>query len=163
MAETQYKPPGLEAWDVVIVVLYFIVILGVGLYVSSSWHFVNNSAEREITCLACFSFYFENRVGNCWLLSAYIIILKHMYMYIYRIRNMAQQFSYGFGDRNPWLCYLPNRPTGEGWRWSMCLCLTKLQDGVLEWHFSYHGLWLPSTVAKNPRQKHEVLPCLYNL
>lgn len=32
MAETQYKPPGLEAWDVVIVVLYFIVILGVGLY-----------------------------------------------------------------------------------------------------------------------------------
>ena len=36
MAETQYKPPGLEAWDVVIVVLYFIVILGVGLYVSSS-------------------------------------------------------------------------------------------------------------------------------
>ena len=80
MAETQYKPPGLEAWDVVIVVLYFIVILGVGLYVSSSWHFVNNSAEREITCLACFSFYFENRVGNCWLLSAYIIILKHMYI-----------------------------------------------------------------------------------
>ena len=42
--------------------------------------FVNNSAEREITCLACFSFYFENRVGNCWLLSAYIIILKHMYI-----------------------------------------------------------------------------------
>lgn len=80
MAETQYKPPGLEAWDVVIVVLYFIVILGVGLYVSSSWHFVNNSAEREITCLACFSFCFENRVGNCWLLSAYIIILKHMYI-----------------------------------------------------------------------------------
>ena len=80
MAETQYKPPGLEAWDVVIVVLYFIVILGVGLYVSSSWHFLNNSAEREITCLACFSFCFENRVGNCWLLSAYIIILKHMYI-----------------------------------------------------------------------------------
>lgn len=34
MAETQYKPPGLEAWDIVIVVLYFIVILGVGLFVS---------------------------------------------------------------------------------------------------------------------------------
>ena len=40
MAETQYKPPGLEAWDVVIVFLYFIVILGVGLYVSSSLYFV---------------------------------------------------------------------------------------------------------------------------
>ena len=36
MAETQYKPPGLEAWDIVIVVLYFIVILGVGLFVSIS-------------------------------------------------------------------------------------------------------------------------------
>ena len=34
MAETRYKPPGLEAWDIVIVVLYFIVILGVGLFVS---------------------------------------------------------------------------------------------------------------------------------
>ena len=36
MVETQYKPPGLEPWDIVIVVLYFIVILGVGLYVSTS-------------------------------------------------------------------------------------------------------------------------------
>ena len=36
MAEAQYKPPGLEPWDIVIVVLYFIVILGVGLYVSIS-------------------------------------------------------------------------------------------------------------------------------
>ena len=34
MAEAHYKPPGLEAWDIVIVVLYFIVVLGVGLYVS---------------------------------------------------------------------------------------------------------------------------------
>ena len=36
MAETHYKPPGLEAWDIVIVVLYFIVILAVGLYVSTA-------------------------------------------------------------------------------------------------------------------------------
>lgn len=36
MAETQYKPPGLEPWDIVIVVLYFVIILGVGLYVSIS-------------------------------------------------------------------------------------------------------------------------------
>ena len=35
MAESlQYKPPGLEPWDIVIVVLYFFIILGVGLYVS---------------------------------------------------------------------------------------------------------------------------------
>ncbi|KAL9966230.1 hypothetical protein ACROYT_G024275 [Oculina patagonica] len=32
MAEAHYKPPGLEAWDIVIVVLYFFIILGVGLY-----------------------------------------------------------------------------------------------------------------------------------
>ena len=36
MAEVQYKPPGLEPWDIVIVVLYFVIILGVGLYVSIS-------------------------------------------------------------------------------------------------------------------------------
>ena len=36
MVETHYKPPGLEPWDIVIVLLYFIVILGVGLYVSTS-------------------------------------------------------------------------------------------------------------------------------
>ncbi|XP_068743589.1 sodium/myo-inositol cotransporter-like [Montipora capricornis] len=32
MAQNQYKPPGLEAWDIVIVVLYFVIVLGVGLY-----------------------------------------------------------------------------------------------------------------------------------
>jgi len=40
MAEADYKPPGLEAWDVVIVVLYFIVILGVGLYVSIANYYI---------------------------------------------------------------------------------------------------------------------------
>ena len=34
MAETEYIAPGLEPWDIVIVVLYFFIILGVGLYVS---------------------------------------------------------------------------------------------------------------------------------
>ena len=34
MVETKYKAPGLEAWDVVIVVLYFLIVLGVGLFVS---------------------------------------------------------------------------------------------------------------------------------
>lgn len=34
MVETEYKAPGLEAWDIVIVVLYFLIVLGVGLFVS---------------------------------------------------------------------------------------------------------------------------------
>lgn len=40
MAEAHYKPPGLEAWDIVIVVLYFIIILSVGFYVSIADYFI---------------------------------------------------------------------------------------------------------------------------
>lgn len=39
MVETKYKAPGLEAWDIVIVVLYFLIVLGVGLFVSVNFLF----------------------------------------------------------------------------------------------------------------------------
>ena len=52
MVETKYKAPGLEAWDVVIVVLYFLIVLGVGLFVSINFLFLLSfwgRAERQ-TC-----------------------------------------------------------------------------------------------------------------
>lgn len=47
MVETEYKAPGLEAWDIVIVVLYFLIVLGVGLFVSINFLFLLSFCRRQ--------------------------------------------------------------------------------------------------------------------
>jgi len=68
MVETEYKAPGLEAWDIVIVGLYFIIVLGVGLFAmyksnrgTVSGYFL---AGRFITWLPVGASLFASNIGS---------------------------------------------------------------------------------------------------